>query len=275
MDFVEFLLRQEDAKALASVFQDLSDDDYCSFLDSVEAGGTNAITAFSWELLSRCFRDGQYAAHERQALWRWLAGALAIAAGNEFARRCASNETRIGEVMRTWAGRGPSGLTQEELQTVTKKALWGRYHPDGEEEAHAAFAEALVERMAQKMRTFFSSSLGQQMRMCLRGDLERVPSQADNVVREQVRRLAARPDQLDENSFPVEIKFEQEINEQLLFAEVLAAVDPRERKVLELDLQGWKQEEIAAQLAISQPRVSQIRGKAKEKIRRALKTRRP
>jgi RNA polymerase sigma factor (sigma-70 family) len=144
------------------------------------------------------------------------------------------------------------------------------------------FDAALVEKVGEAAHQHFADTLENQFRRLLTDGFRHAPRQADNAVRDHLRRIyrqrhhetAVGADSLqrlqehaERDGYRVELVARRE-EAQILLAEIVveANLTNREWAVIELRLEELTQATVAKQLRISQPRVAQLERSAMRKL---------
>ncbi|HUK32925.1 MAG TPA: sigma factor-like helix-turn-helix DNA-binding protein [Vicinamibacterales bacterium] len=203
-----------------------------------------------------------------------VANSLALSLADAYMCRVERNESDTGALVRRWISHGPNALTEDELATLRKRGQWRRRDPDGWKEHHAKYWTALTERIDEAAAEVFRVPITDRFNIVLNGAFNKVASQADNTVREQVRQREAEVEQTETVGPKIELVRADPpgAEAEVLLAEFrnLRTLTPRERQVLGLRLEGRTQLEIAKSLKISQPRANQLLGAVGKKVRKAL-----
>ena len=210
----------------------------------------------------------------------------------ECGRRVALVDTPTGLLVRKCLVRGTQSLDLEEVGTLTQAGRRRRYNPDavdgssGEQRKENASLhwETLLEQVT-RTRDAATASVTTGLAMLLSGSFNRVPSDADDMARGRIKTARARQDvavAFEEHDIaPAQIELvampSDTWDDEILLTELfsLGSLSDQERQVLEFGLQDRPQKDIAAEMSITQGRVSQLRRNALAKIRQAFPSTQP
>ena len=293
MDADEQLLKyyQPAAECFRKAWENVSDDVLCRLVAAIDGG---EFTRLAVRLISSFppfhVLAAELSEEDQFSLLTDLTLALSLSVGAEFIGRVESADTKEGRITRKWAASG-GDLTlgdAEALGRFAQRKL--RYNPDDlgfeREENGSIILLACAQLLKEESIPTANSREG--LAKLISGWFNRIPKRADNILREHIRKRQTNwklTEQVDSKTSKdseqdyrqqrtVKKAFREECHPEedwILLAEIRATetLTPEERRVVDLGLNGFTQKEMAEKLAVSQPRINQLKASAIQKIKLA------